>query len=245
MPLGSAYALAARRSGAAALAASSGQAGPRPAACGLAPAGARNLYRRAHWRRKRRLSRALRAAGRGERRLRAGYAGRATGRQGQGKRRAGGSAAPAAALPAGSPASEKKLRRVSRLLAVHPPAFYFFLVVCLCLLLRVVYRQMVVCGGLSAVAGGFLGGLCPDLLGRSGPPKRRQMPLVLHWRHLLQGAFGLWGPCLGGWPLSAAGSARKKNPSPVISNPERDFFASPMQAQRARRRSAWLMKAKV
>ena len=44
VPRGSAYALAARRSGAAALAASSGQAGPRPAACGLAPAGGRNLY---------------------------------------------------------------------------------------------------------------------------------------------------------------------------------------------------------
>lgn len=72
VPRGSAYALAARRSGAAALAASSGQAGPRPAACGLAPAGARNLYRRAHWRRKRRLPAHSRAAGRGVRRLRAG-----------------------------------------------------------------------------------------------------------------------------------------------------------------------------
>lgn len=72
VPRGSAYALAARRSGAAALAAFSGQAGPRPAACGLAPAGARNLYRRAHWRRKRRLLAHSRAAGRGERRLRAG-----------------------------------------------------------------------------------------------------------------------------------------------------------------------------
>lgn len=72
VPRGSAYALAARRSGAAALAASSGQAGPRPAACGLAPAGARNLCRRAHWRRKRRLLAHSRAAGRGERRLRAG-----------------------------------------------------------------------------------------------------------------------------------------------------------------------------
>ena len=72
VPRGSAYALAARRSGAAALAASSGQAGPRPAAYGLAPAGARHLDRRAHWRRKRRLPAHSRAAGRGERRLRAG-----------------------------------------------------------------------------------------------------------------------------------------------------------------------------
>ncbi len=72
VPHGSACALAARRSGVAALAASSGQAGPRPAACGLAPAGARNLCRRAHWRRKRRLPRASRAAGRRERRLQAG-----------------------------------------------------------------------------------------------------------------------------------------------------------------------------
>ena len=106
-PLGSAYALAARRSGAAALAASSGQAGPRPAACGLAPAGARNLYRRAHWRRKRRLPRASRAAGRGERRLRAGCRPEPRpARPRQAPRRAA-SRPQAGALPAGAPASEK------------------------------------------------------------------------------------------------------------------------------------------
>lgn len=44
----------------------------RAAAAALAPAGGRNLDRRAHWRRKRRLPRASRAAGRRERRLRAG-----------------------------------------------------------------------------------------------------------------------------------------------------------------------------
>lgn len=93
VPLGSACALAARRSGAAALAASSGQAGPRPAACGLAPAGARNLYRRAQWRRKRRLPRASRAAGRGGTPPAGGSAGRCPGRQGQGKPRAGRQAA--------------------------------------------------------------------------------------------------------------------------------------------------------
>ena len=43
-----------------------------------------------------------------------GNAGRSTGRQGQGKRRAGGSAAPASALPAGIPASEGQPWRVSR-----------------------------------------------------------------------------------------------------------------------------------
>lgn len=89
VPRGSACALAARRSGAAALAASSGQAGPRPAAFGLAPAGARNLYRRAHWRRKRRLPRASRAAGRRGTPPAGGNAGRFPGRQAQGKPRAG------------------------------------------------------------------------------------------------------------------------------------------------------------
>lgn len=44
----------------------------RAAAAALAPAGGRNLDRRAHWRRKRRLPAHSRAAGRGERRLRAG-----------------------------------------------------------------------------------------------------------------------------------------------------------------------------
>lgn len=44
----------------------------RADAAALAPAGGRNLDRRAHWRRKRRLPRASRAAGRRERRLRAG-----------------------------------------------------------------------------------------------------------------------------------------------------------------------------
>lgn len=77
VPRGSAYALAARRSGPGPLAggaAPPAEPGPRlrAAAAALAPAGGRNLDRRAHWRRKRRLPRASRAAGRRERRLRAG-----------------------------------------------------------------------------------------------------------------------------------------------------------------------------
>lgn len=115
VPRGSAYALAARRSGAAALAASSGQAGPRPAACGLAPAGARNLYRRAHWRRKRRLLAHSRAAGRGERRLRAGVPAVAPAGKAKASPAQGGKSRPqAGALPAGAPASEGKTWRVSR-----------------------------------------------------------------------------------------------------------------------------------
>lgn len=77
VPRGSAYALAARRSGPGPLA---GGAAPQPSrgpGCGLLLQplplrGGRNLDRRAHWRRKRRLPRASRAAGRRERRLRAG-----------------------------------------------------------------------------------------------------------------------------------------------------------------------------
>lgn len=112
VPRGSACALAARRSGAAALAASSGQAGPRPAACGLAPAGARNLCRRAHWRRKRRLPRASRAAGRGERRLRAGMPLRRYSTQGQGK-------PPAAGLAWRSPAWQRREQGCAAPVAAH------------------------------------------------------------------------------------------------------------------------------
>ena len=123
VPRGSAYALAARRSGAAALAASSGQAGPRPAACGLAPAGARNLYRRAHWRRKRRLLAHSRAAGRGERRLRAGVPAVAPAGKAKASPAQGGKSRPqAGALPAGAPASEGKTWRVSRPLAGSRPS---------------------------------------------------------------------------------------------------------------------------
>ena len=90
VPRGSAYALAARRSGPSGLAlrgsARSRLAAPQalaplraasslPACAGRsarAAAAGRNLDRRAHWRRKRRLPAHSRAAGRGERRLRAG-----------------------------------------------------------------------------------------------------------------------------------------------------------------------------
>ena len=61
-----------------------------------------------------RARRGARNAACGRERLRAGYAGRSAGRQGQGKRRAGGSAAPASALPAGIPASDGQPWRVSR-----------------------------------------------------------------------------------------------------------------------------------
>lgn len=107
VPRGSAYALAARRSGPAGLAlahqwaAPSRPAGARPplrAASSLpacagrsarAAAAGRNLDRRAHWRRKRRLPRASRAAGRRGTPPAGGSAGRFPGRQGQGKPRAG------------------------------------------------------------------------------------------------------------------------------------------------------------
>lgn len=98
VPRGSAYALAARRSGPGPLAggaAPPAKPGPRlrAAAAALAPAGGRNLDRRAHWRRKRRLPRASRAAGRRGTPPAGGSAGRCPGRQGQGKPRAGRQAA--------------------------------------------------------------------------------------------------------------------------------------------------------
>ena len=98
VPRGSAYALAARRSGPGPLAggtAPPAEPGPRlrAAAAALAPAGGRNLDRRAHWRRKRRLPRASRAAGRRRTPPAGGSAGRCPGRQGQGKPRAGRQAA--------------------------------------------------------------------------------------------------------------------------------------------------------
>ena len=120
-PRGSAYALAARRSGAAALAASSGQAGPRPAAYGLAPAGARNLYRRAHWRRKRRLPRASRAAGRSERRLRAGMPAVATAGKAKASPAQGGKPPTSGGLACRVPGQRGKPWRVSRPLAGLPP----------------------------------------------------------------------------------------------------------------------------
>ena len=110
VPLGSACALAARRSGPSGLAlarlraAPSRPSGARPPAGGkltarlaplvrLAPCAGRNLDRRAHWRRKRRLPAHSRAAGRGGTPPAGGSAGRCPGRQGQGKPRAGRQAA--------------------------------------------------------------------------------------------------------------------------------------------------------
>lgn len=88
-----------------------------------AAAAGRNLDRRAHWRRKRRLPRASRAAGRRVRRLRAGVpavspAGKAKASPAQGGR----SRPQAGALPAGAPASDGKTWRVSRPLAGSRPS---------------------------------------------------------------------------------------------------------------------------
>lgn len=127
VPRGSAYALAARRSGPGPLA--GGAAPPQPSrgpGCGLLLQplplrGGRNLDRRAHWRRKRRLPRASRAAGRRGTPPAGGSAGRCAGRQGQGKPRAGRQAAHkrGPCLPVPRPAMGKRggcpaLWRVSR-----------------------------------------------------------------------------------------------------------------------------------
>ena len=88
-------------------------AGSLPACAGRsarAAAAGRNLYRRAHWRRKRRLPRASRAAGRRGTPPAGGSAGRFPGRQGQGKPRAGRQAAHkrGPCLPVPRPARAKR-----------------------------------------------------------------------------------------------------------------------------------------
>lgn len=128
VPRGSAYALAARRSGPSGLAlrgsAHSRLAAPQalaplraasslPACAGRsarAAAAGRNLDRRAHWRRKRRLPAHSRAAGRGGTPPAGGSAGRFPGRQGQGKPRAGRQAAHkrGPCLPVPRPARAKR-----------------------------------------------------------------------------------------------------------------------------------------
>lgn len=140
VPRGSAYALAARRSGPSGLAlrgsARSRLAAPQalaplraasslPACAGRsarAAAAGRNLDRRAHWRRKRRLPAHSRAAGRGGTPPAGGIAARITGRQGQGKRRAGRQVCRPRQRPClPVPGRREKLRRVSRPVPVLPP----------------------------------------------------------------------------------------------------------------------------
>lgn len=89
--------------------------------CSPCPCGGPQFSRRAHWRRKRRLSRASRAAGRRGTPPAGGSAGRCPGRQGQGKPRAGRQAAHmrGPCLPVPRPAMGKRggcpaLWRVSR-----------------------------------------------------------------------------------------------------------------------------------
>lgn len=87
-----------------------------------AAAAGRNLDRRAHWRRKRRLPRASRAAGRRGTPPAGGIAARIAGRQGQGKRRAGRQVCRPRQRPClPVPGRREKLRRVSRPVPVLPP----------------------------------------------------------------------------------------------------------------------------
>lgn len=205
VPRGSAYALAARRSGPGPLA---GGAAPQPSrgpGCGLLLQplplrGGRNLDRRAHWRRKRRLPRASRAAGRRGTPPAGGSAGRCAGRQGQGKPRAGRQAAHkrGPCLPVPRPAMGKRggcpaLWRVSR------PLFILgFRWCCLCLLLLVVSLLLAGSGGWSAVLVVSLAGRCPGLPGRSGPLLWRRL-LPVSWRRRALGLSGLLVLLSVGW----------------------------------------------
>ena len=157
LPLGAAYALAARRSRPSGLALSlvtrsapSRPSGARPP-CGrlahcaaqaplvrLAPLRRAAIYTAARIGGASAAFPALRARrGAGIRRLRAGYAGRSTGRQGQGKRRAGGCATPAAALPAGVPASVRRTSGCPALWRVTRPSLSLGGTLCSAMLLLV------------------------------------------------------------------------------------------------------------
>ena len=88
------------------------------------PVRGRNLDRRAHWRRKRRLPRASRAAGRRGTPPAGGNAGRCPGRQGQGKPRAGRQMPPTSGgLACRCPGQRGKPWRVSRPVPVPRPLF--------------------------------------------------------------------------------------------------------------------------
>lgn len=143
-----------------------------------AAAAGRNLDRRAHWRRKRRLPRASRAAGRRGTPPAGGSAGRFPGRQGQGKPRAGRQEPPTS----GGLACRCPGQRGQNVAGVPPSGGFPPLshsgktVVLLCLLLLVVSLLLAGSGGWSAGLAVCLAGRCPGLLGRSGP---------LLWRRLL------------------------------------------------------------
>lgn len=207
VPRGSACALAARRSGAAALAASSGQAGPRPAACGLAPAGARNLCRRAHWRRKRRLPAHSRAAGRGERRLRAGVPAVAPAGKAKASPAQGGKPPTSGGLACQCPGQRGPTVAGVPPCAGLPPLLILVKRWCfLCLLLLVVSLLLAGPGGWSAVLVVSLAGRCPGLPGRSGPLLWRRL-LPVSWRRLqLPAPSGLLVLLSVGWRWCGAGS---------------------------------------
>ena len=191
VPRGSAYALAARRSGPGPLAGGGtpSPAGAPAAGCSCSPCpcgGVRNLDRRAHWRRKRRLSRASRAAGRRRTPPAGGSAGRCPGRQGQGKPRAGRQAAHmrGPCLPVPRPAMGKR-GGCPALCGPPAPSHSGKTVVLLCRMLSLVVSLLLAgSGGWSVVLVVSLAGLLPGLPGRSGRPRWRRL-LPVSWRRLL------------------------------------------------------------
>ena len=199
-----------------------GVAGPRPSPLSAAkpgralrPAalplrGARNLYRRAHWRRKRRLPRASRAAGRRRTPPAGGSAGRCPGRQGQGKPRAGRQAAHkrGPCLPVPRPAMGKR-GGCPALCGPPAPSHSGKTVVLLCRMLSLVVSLLLAgSGGWSAVLVVSLAGLFPGLPGLSGRPRWRRL-LPVSWRRLLLPApSGLLVLLSVGWRLCGAGNSR-------------------------------------
>ena len=176
-----------------------------------AAAAGRNLDRRAHWRRKRRLPRASRAAGRGERRLRAGVPAVSPAGKAKASPAQGGKPPTSGGLACRCPG-----QRGQNVAGVPPSGGFPPLshsgktVVLLCLLLLVVCPLLAGSGGWSAGLAVCLAGRCPGLLGRSGPLLWRRL-LPVNWRRNLRRAVsGLLVRRSVGWRLCGA----NKNPPP-------------------------------
>ena len=264
VPRGSAYALAARRSGPSGLAlrgsahsrlaapqalAPLRAAGSLPACAGRsarAAAAGRNLDRRAHWRRKRRLPAHSRAAGRGERRLRAGVPAVSPAGKAKASPAQGGKPPTCGGLACRCPG-----QRGQNVAGVPPSGGFPPLshsgktVVLLCLLLLVVCLLLAGSGGWSAGLAVCLAGRCPGLLGRSGHLLWRRLLPVSWRRNLRRAVSGLLVRRSVGWRLCGA----NKNPPPGDKSGE-GFLASindagpKRQHARRQRRTAYESKAR-
>ena len=211
-----------------------------------AAAAGRNLDRRAHWRRKRRLPAHSRAAGRGERRLRAGVPAVSPAGKAKASPAQGGKPPTSGGLACRCPGQRRQN------VAGVPPSGGFpplshsgKTVVLLCLLLLVVCPLLAGSGGWSAGLAVCLAGRCLGLLGRSGPLLWRRLLPVSWRRNLRRAVSGLLVRRSVGWRLCGA----NKNPPPGDKSGE-GFLASindagpKRQHARRQRRTAYESEAK-